>query len=159
EATRPSAGSAPSIKIPPTLKGRLLRIIALVAPYIFVMGLVTLVAVGVERVLQRRTDGIAGYWRDVTNYRARPWSPLTDPVGGTPSLLLLAAGLLFVSILVSWRIGVNEFSMHHFYRNRLVRCYLGASRWRERRADWFTGFDSKDDLLLKEFMSAKAYQG
>ena len=37
--------------------------------------------------------------------------------------------------------------MHHFYRNRLVRCYLGASRWQTRKADWFTGFDAGDDRM------------
>src|SRR5207247_1985125 len=27
-------------------------------------------------------------------------------------------------------------------------CYLGASRWQVRKADWFTGFDSNDDVPL-----------
>ena len=26
----------------------------------------------------------------------------------------------------SWRVNINEFSIHYLYRNRLVRCYLGA---------------------------------
>jgi hypothetical protein len=67
-----------------------------------------------------------------------------------PFLTLLLIGLVLgaLSIFVSWRIGVNEFSMHHFYKNRLVRCYLGASRWQYRKADWFTGFDSNDDIHL-----------
>jgi hypothetical protein len=43
--------------------------------------------------------------------------------------------------------------MHHFYKNRLVRCYLGASRDQradrpERAPDPFTGFDAGDDLKL-----------
>jgi|SRR5579859_950529 len=51
--------------------------------------------------------------------------------------------------LLSLRVDINEFSMQTFYRNRLVRCYLGASREPAcRRPNPFTGFDPKDDLLL-----------
>ena len=65
----------------------------------------------------------------------------------------LAAALLGLAFLLSWRVDVNEFSMHHFYKNRLVRCYLGATRDQrsnkpERTPDPFTGFDSADDLKL-----------
>src|SRR5262249_7158188 len=38
----------------------------------------------------------------------------------------------------------------HFYRNRLVRCYLGASNPR-RKPQPFTGFDPKDDIALADF--------
>lgn len=160
EANRPSAGSAPVVKVPPSLKGRALRIVALVAPYVFVVGLVALVAVGVQWLLLRVwPDGAADYWSHITGHPASPPTFADPRAYGEPSLLLIAMAMLVVSFLVSWRIGVNEFSMHHFYRNRLVRCYLGASRWRERRADWFTGFDVKDDMLLKDFGSAKVYPG
>lgn len=61
---------------------------------------------------------------------------------------------IFVTILVPllgailvWRVDLNEFSMNQFYRNRLVRCYLGGSKSR-RRFHPFTGFDFKDDLPL-----------
>ena len=39
--------------------------------------------------------------------------------------------------------------MHHFYKNRLVRCYLGATRWMPgmRSPEPFTRFDFNDDLL------------
>src|SRR5439155_25384479 len=40
---------------------------------------------------------------------------------------LMIGGLLFLAILLSWRIGVNDFSMQNFYRDRLVNCYLAAS--------------------------------
>jgi hypothetical protein len=43
-------------------------------------------------------------------------------------------------------IDVNEFSMNAFYRNRLVRCYLGASR--KRAAEPTTDFDPDDDIAL-----------
>ncbi|NCD71724.1 hypothetical protein GSY63_20325 [Mucilaginibacter sp. R11] len=70
--------------------------------------------------------------------------------------------LLVLTLALSWRIGVNEFSLHHFYRNRLTRAYLGATRTREDRvktANPFTGFDTNDDLLLSSFRAAEGYQG
>lgn len=66
-----------------------------------------------------------------------------------------------ITALLSWRAGVNEFTLHHFYRNRLIRAYLGATRRRTDRmqtANGFTGFDSKDDIGLDEF-SKPGYYG
>jgi len=63
----------------------------------------------------------------------------------------LAGVLGAVALLLAWRIDVNEFSLHHFYRNRLTRAYLGASRRRSERAHTanpFTSFDRLDDLKL-----------
>lgn len=67
-------------------------------------------------------------------------------------------GLL--TALLSWRAGVNEFTLHHFYRNRLIRAYLGATRRRTDRmqtANSFTGFDSKDDIPLEDFVKKEYY--
>jgi hypothetical protein len=58
---------------------------------------------------------------------------------------ILGGGLL--ALLASWFIGVNRFSMHAFYRNRLIRAYLGASRW-VRRPNPFSGFDPNDNLPM-----------
>jgi hypothetical protein len=63
----------------------------------------------------------------------------------SPGLAMIIAGL--TAYLLSLRIDVDEFSMHHFYKNRLVRCYLGASA-ANRRANKFTGFDRSDDVRL-----------
>jgi len=65
---------------------------------------------------------------------------------GLLEVMLLA---VVVSLVMAWRVDINEFSLHHFYKNRLVRCYLGASRRREDRdANPFTNFDLKDDFPL-----------
>jgi hypothetical protein len=66
--------------------------------------------------------------------------------------------LLAIFLLFGWRIDINLFSFHNFYRNRLTRAYLGASRQspaktgsaRGRRPDPFTGFDPDDDLAVSE---------
>jgi Patatin-like phospholipase len=59
--------------------------------------------------------------------------------------------MLGLAMLLAWRFDINEFSMHHFYRNRLVRCYLGASRAPGARdPNPFTGFDPEDDLRVSD---------
>jgi hypothetical protein len=58
------------------------------------------------------------------------------------------------ALLLAWRVDINEFSMHLFYRNRLTRCYLGASR-RGRVPNPFTGFYAKDDLYLATLSNAQ----
>jgi len=60
--------------------------------------------------------------------------------------------LLIIGLLLSWRVELNTFSLNHFYRNRIVRCYLGATRWRPgmRKPNRFTGFDGADDIYLDD---------
>jgi hypothetical protein len=63
--------------------------------------------------------------------------------------MLLA--FLVVAVAVAWRmaiyLNVNIYSMHGMYRNRLIRAYLGASRW-SRTPDPFTGFDPQDNIEM-----------
>jgi hypothetical protein len=60
---------------------------------------------------------------------------------------LCCAGVGAVALLFGWRVDINEFSMQSFYRNRLSRCYLGATT-PERQSDPFTGFDGRGKLML-----------
>lgn len=54
-------------------------------------------------------------------------------------------------ILLSYRVDINEFSFNAFYRSRLARCYLGATRRKsERNPQNFTGFDDADDFELSK---------
>jgi hypothetical protein len=121
------------------------RLIVAFAPYAFLLGLLVLLSAATFEALT-----------------AVPASALLPGdllklhrLGGSHSYwaLLLPPGLVLVAFVLSWRVDVNEFSMHHFYKNRLVRCYLGASRDQrerkpERAPDPFTGFDAGDDLKL-----------
>src|ERR1017187_9135954 len=61
-------------------------------------------------------------------------------------MAFLAACGVIIAIL-PLRININEFSMHHFYKNRLVRCYLGASR-KDRQPNRLTGFEPHDDFPI-----------
>ncbi len=81
-------------------------------------------------------------------------SPAIAPVA---FVVFLAAHLL-----LSWRLDVNLFSLHAFYRNRLTRCYLGAARMnldgeRARKPHPFTGFDPRDDVQLAELRRQRPY--
>jgi hypothetical protein len=49
----------------------------------------------------------------------------------------------------SYFIHVNKFSLHAFYRNRLIRAYLGASN-KKRCPSAFTGFDENDNLKMEK---------
>ena len=63
-------------------------------------------------------------------------------VGVKPSawtFVFLGATGVFLALLIP-RVDINEFSIHHLYRNRLIRCYLGASNV-TRMPHPFTGFD------------------
>ena len=60
-------------------------------------------------------------------------------------IFLAAIGAVILSRFIS----VNRFSMHGLYRNRLIRAYLGASRY-TRDPDGFTGFDPHDNLQMYE---------
>ncbi len=71
----------------------------------------------------------------------------------------LLAGVLLMVWYLPRRIDINEFSMHHFYKNRLVRCYLGATNGRDRKPSRLTGFDPCDDILLREFSVKEQYYG
>jgi hypothetical protein len=76
--------------------------------------------------------------------------------------LLLTIILALITYFLSWRVGVNEFSLHHFYRNRLVRAFLGATRRNTERvksANGFTGFDKKDDIKLAALRVDNGYYG
>jgi hypothetical protein len=87
------------------------------------------------------------YWRGVTRFPAgRLWI----------CALILGLGALGLA----YRVEINVFSMNLLYRNRLVRCYLGASRVDgKRHANPFTGFDPADDLSLVELQSDTGYDG
>ncbi len=72
------------------------------------------------------------------------------------------AGLFFILAGVGfatwWSINVNRFSMHATYRDRLIRCFLGAARGNGgsdtgstlRKPDWFTGFDPNDNMQFRD---------
>jgi hypothetical protein len=74
------------------------------------------------------------------------------------NLVAYAAIVALACLLLAWRVDLNDFSMNLFYRNRLVRCYLGASH-RSRKPNPFSGFDPDDDLLVNSLQDKHGYGG
>lgn len=103
--------------------------VAKVGPYVFIAGLLCWISYGIAKVQQLN---LLSEYPSVSTHRL--WWAM---------LLCIA-----VAALMAWRVDVNQFSMHLFYRNRLVRCYLGASN-EGRSPNRFTGFDGTDDMPLK----------
>ncbi len=126
---------------------RLIKLIGLVAPYVFLVGL--LMAISLQ------TNTILDFFAQKVEGEAQP-KILAYLAGAEPSLVI-AFFLVVVAVatLLSWRLDINEISMHNFYRHRLARAYLGASRIEERRPAYFTGFDPDDDLWLSDLANSK----
>ena len=119
-----------------------LQLLARTGPPVFAIGLMLLIATGEKMLLTYGRETARGYW-DVPDLPC-PWNSAAWHVGQLEGLFML---LLAAGIILAWRVDINEFSMHHFYKNRLVRCYLGASN-ENRQPNDFTGFDAQDDLRL-----------
>ena len=142
---------------------RVLDFIAQVAPYVFALGLLILLSTAVHilsglflagdgiRTLTKSLWLVRGLWGSTS--RADIYQNFWQ-IQSSSSLMgvfVVAIFLIWIAALFSWRVDINDFSLHHFYRNRLVRCYLGASRLRERKPQPFTGFDPHDDIALDDF--------
>ena len=117
--------------------------LAMITPYVFLAGLLVALAFGIHAALAA-WHGQGTFTSSEADYFAA--------IAGWLSLKGLLVPFLFSAVLAaffSWRIDVNVFAFHMFYRNRLVRCYLGASN--TRRADHpFTGFDGDDSVPMKD---------
>jgi hypothetical protein len=133
-AAKSSASSgARSDKAPS--KGKLAEILAVIGPYVFVAGLIVLISFLAEVVLKRAESA--------------------GPIAVIASYLVS----LGICLLFAWRVDINEFSMHAFYRNRLARCYLGASNI-PRHPNPFSGFDDADtELAVSDLLPDKGYNG
>ncbi len=72
--------------------------------------------------------------------------------------LLVWLATTLIAVVLAVRLDVNEFSMNLFYRNRLVRTFLGASN-AVRRPSPFTGFALDDDIPLQALTLAESFEG
>ena len=72
----------------------------------------------------------------------------------------LLAAFAATGTVLGWQLDVNEFSLHLFYRNRLVRAFLGASRTvASRKANIFTGFSKDDDIPMSTLHESATEDG
>jgi hypothetical protein len=162
-----SAGASPSTsgeKKTPGLTDKVKEYALSMVPAVFAIGAILLVGTGVH-VLMRQA--VAQRWLEtalisLTTGLQAAISGITDTAwpgvwsGGNPHAFVYVVTALAVfgglALLLSWRVDVNEFSMHNFYRNRLVRCYLGASNKTPlSQRDRLTNFSQDDDIPLTAF--------
>ena len=114
----------------PAVKAK--ELLARIAPFVFIAGVLLAVSSVIHLVIG--LNGGQNWWESVS-----------EPLVAVP--LVMLAACLAVTILLAARVDINEFSLNAFYRNRLGRCYLGATRDEaDRNPQNFTGFDDKDDL-------------
>jgi len=117
-------------------KEKFLGYLARIAPYVFILGfllVLSLLAAKIAHAVGRVPGTILRLPHEDAFY--------------TWKIPVVCVAFLLATLLLSWRVDVNEFSIHHLYRNRLVRCYLGASVPR-RSAQPFTGFSDADEVPL-----------
>jgi hypothetical protein len=124
-----------------------MKVLETVGPPVYILGLLLLLAWVAQEALFRAT--LAGDSLSLLN-----------PHYAYIPLFMVAFVPLAMFILFGWRVGINQFSMHSYYRNRLARCYLGASNT-TRDPDPLTGFDTADvdDLRLSYFVPNRGYTG
>ncbi|HNQ03138.1 MAG TPA: patatin-like phospholipase family protein [Thiobacillaceae bacterium] len=137
------------------------------APWVFLLGLLLLLSLAMQKGLEAPWEDAPGRGTSTVAHTMpgkglEAWRAAIAPQHGAVSLESVAGAgsvLLTLFALFGWRIDINLFSLHNFYRNRLTRCYLGASRhcgeldrgWPGcRKPDAFTGFDPDDDLAVSE---------
>ncbi|MFB9289340.1 hypothetical protein ACFFTM_13380 [Pseudoduganella plicata] len=141
----------------PTAMSIGLEVVAKVAPTVFIVGLLLGVAMAINFVLVKVGGGTLASAAELAQCQPHDcWRAfLENTAKPDPAVVRLALGAVLLLLLVlGWRIDVNEFSLQAFYRSRLVRCYLGASRT-GRSPQEFTQFDDDDDLPVTDLASRR----
>lgn len=141
------ASSSPRTGDPEKLPSPILNFFAKLAPPVFIVGIFLFLSllVHVAALYDCRECFAVHTAAELANQHLE----LMSKFPGWKALLWMVT-LAFAAWLLAIRVDINEFSLHQFYRNRLVRCYLGASRDKDRRPNLFTGFDPDDDFDLKD---------
>ncbi len=125
-------------------------------PYVFVVGLLGLLSFGLHQLLMLPVfcAGCEEHVRTSTQFMdVLRQEAVNFQRPAIAWVAILCIGSLAAAAALAWRIDVNLFSIYHFYRQRLVRSYLGASRCKLRVPHPFTGFDPRDDLRLADLCS------
>ena len=140
------------------------ELIAVVAPYVFIVGMFAALSLGVDAALLKYSGFPPTFFPPTIDASGKAqavdfnllhkqvhdhhWNLLNRVSGG--ETLVGCGAALAIALLLSWRLDINQFSMHMLYRNRLARCYLGASNKGPREPQRFTGLDPSDDFDLVE---------
>jgi hypothetical protein len=141
--------------------------VAQVAPYVFIIGLAIILASVLHAVLAS-PGGLCDACVPITaagHFGTILHSALFNLARVDVIDVLWVGGVCAAVFgLLGWRVDINLFSLHGFYRNRLTRCYLGATRVGQnqpvqivRKPHPFTGFDFGDDLPLSVLLHQRPF--
>ena len=127
-------------------RSRTLEMVARIGGFLFVAGAIAAGSTLVHLILSEALGS------DGQSYSQNLQQIATVQTRGLPLIWLIAAAATVIGLICSNRFDLNTFSLNQFYRNRLVRCYLGATRWQpgKRRPHPFTAFDDDDDIDLHD---------
>jgi len=135
------------------------RAIALkLAPFVFIAGALILLSHAVHLALLALDGRSAPDFEEGIGWQPALRATLSAVSAiPLPTVATAAAAAAAIALALSWRVDVNVFSLYAFYRDRLIRCYLGASNAAggERAAHGFTGFDPDDDLRLADIRESQ----
>lgn len=130
-------------------------IAAILATMVLVM-LVIAIACGVFALMQWNTENkpLGNGFVDVTHWvfcttQVPATTPTYPVLHHLPVAWMVLLASAVIAVVFGWRVDINRFSLHDMYKNRLIRCYLGASN-QMRKPNLFTGFDPNDDIALAD---------
>lgn len=141
-----ASGSAKAGGTGKTTLQKVTTVVAMIGPFVFIGGLLIVVSTALHLiVLSVSLPDLPSMGSLSANY----WAYLND--AGQMASASTFAAVFVVALVLALRVDINEFSLNAFYRNRLTRCYLGATRRpKQRNPQNFTGFDEDDDLDVAE---------
>ena len=125
----------------PSGDNKWLEAVILIGPYVYIAGLVLVLSLILEELHAPAANAL------FPNHDCLFW-------------LASIGTFLLIALMLGFRLDINEFSMHSFYRDRLTRCYLGASNL-TRSPSPVTGFDEQDtnDMQIAELRLDRCYPG
>jgi hypothetical protein len=146
-----SAKTSASGETPAGAKPKLMPVVIAAAAAIFAVFLFILLALVTNWILASSL----GEWAGRVLHAGAPRLNANDPreiIYHTPGRVLVAMALLIAVVggVLGRFINTNRFSLHYYWRNRLMRAYLGASRSRAKTKNKFTDFDSEDNVQMWE---------
>jgi hypothetical protein len=142
---------------------KLLEWLTLLGPPVFLVGLLALVALLIDTCQQNPPPSLVDPQYTGEQLDGYFETRATTSAAGLGAVIV---GAVVFAFLAALRVDVNAFSLHGLYADRLVRCYLGASRPKARQSidrlsgapansqvpvrqpDPITGFDPEDDFPL-----------
>jgi hypothetical protein len=144
----------------PRKRARFMDRVVAIAPWLFLLGLLVLISSAAQTILTMAgaipTGDAPQGFADLANYYFVSLTIASMRNGGI--VLIVLGTAVGIWLLFGFMVDHNEFSMNAFYRNRLVRCYLGASN-QERNAEPITNFDPRDDIVLQDVVKTRAGDG